>query len=366
MPSKQKENIKMKQIFTSILLWTAACLVGYAQPKATFDKMTHEFGVVLWKHPATATFQIKNDGDKPLVISNVTTSCGCTVANWTKEPIAPGATGVVTSTFDAKALGHFYKDIGVYCNASARPIYLMLRGEVSADPKNYTLTHPYEIGAIRLNKAAIEFDDTNKGDKPTMEILVANTTSDVYTPVLMHLPPYLEAVAVPERIGKKATGKIKVTLDTDKLPKFGLTTATVYLSRFPGDKVSEENAIPVSAVLLPDFSNMSQQQRLNPPAVQLSATEFTVPPLAENAKKKLTVVVKNVGKSDLDITDLQVFNPALGVQLKKRVLKPGAQTKMKITVYGKYLKKVKSAPRVLMITNDPNCPKIVIRVNVDN
>ena len=366
MPSKQKENRKMKQIFTSILLWTAACLVGYAQPKATFDKMTHEFGVVLWKHPVTATFQIKNDGDKPLVISNVTTSCGCTVADWTKEPIAPGATGVVTSTFDAKALGHFYKDIGVYCNASARPIYLMLRGEVSADPKNYTLTHPYEIGAIRLNKAAIEFDDTNKGDKPTMEILVANTTSDVYTPVLMHLPPYLEAVAVPERIGKKATGKIKVTLDTDKLPKFGLTTATVYLSRFPGDKVSEENAIPVSAVLLPDFSNMSQQQRLNPPAVQLSATEFTVPPLAENAKKKLTVVVKNVGKSDLDITDLQVFNPALGVQLKKRVLKPGAQTKMKITVYGKYLKKVKSAPRVLMITNDPNCPKIVIRVNVDN
>ena len=366
MPSKQKENRKMKQIFTSILLWTAACLVGYAQPKATFDKMTHEFGVVLWKHPATATFQIKNDGDKPLVISNVTTSCGCTVADWTKEPIAPGATGVVTSTFDAKALGHFYKDIGVYCNASARPIYLMLRGEVSADPKNYTLTHPYEIGAIRLNKAAIEFDDTNKGDKPTMEILVANTTSDVYTPVLMHLPPYLEAVAVPERIGKKATGKIKVTLDTDKLPKFGLTTATVYLSRFPGDKLSEENAIPVSAVLLPDFSNMSQQQRLNPPAVQLSATEFTVPPLAENAKKKLTVVVKNVGKSDLDITDLQVFNPALGVQLKKRVLKPGAQTKMKITVYGKYLKKVKSAPRVLMITNDPNCPKIVIRVNVDN
>ena len=366
MPSKQKENRKMKQIFTSILLWTAACLVGYAQPKATFDKMTHEFGVVLWKHPATATFQIKNDGDKPLVISNVTTSCGCTVADWTKDPIAPGATGVVTSTFDAKALGHFYKDIGVYCNASARPIYLMLRGEVSADPKNYTLTHPYEIGAIRLNKAAIEFDDTNKGDKPTMEILVANTTSDVYTPVLMHLPPYLEAVAVPERIGKKATGKIKVTLDTDKLPKFGLTTATVYLSRFPGDKVSEENAIPVSAVLLPDFSNMSQQQRLNPPAVQLSATEFTVPPLAENAKKKLTVVVKNVGKSDLEITDLQVFNPALGVQLKKRVLKPGAQTKMKITVYGKYLKKVKSAPRVLMITNDPNCPKIVIRVNVDN
>ena len=354
----------MKQILIAILLWTVGCLVGLAQPKATFDKKVHEFGVVLWKHPATATFTIKNDGDKPLVISNVTTSCGCTVADWTKTPIAPGATGTVFSTFDAKALGHFYKDIGVYCNAADRPIYLMIQGEVSADPKNYTLTHPFEIGAIRLNKDAIEFDDANKGDKPTMEILVANTTNEVYAPVLMHLPPYMEAVAVPERIGKKGTGKIKVTLDTDKLPKFGLTTATVYLSRFPGDKVGEENAIPVSAVLLPDFSHISQQQRLNPPAVELSTEELTLPPLAENEKKSQKIVVKNVGKSDLEITDLQVFNSALGVQLKKRVLKPEASTKMKITAYGKYLKKVKGTPRVLMITNDPNCPKIIVKVNV--
>ena len=107
-----------------------------------------------------------------------------------------------------------------------------------------------------------------------------------------------------------------------------------------------------------------EQQRLNPPAVELSATELTIPSLAETAKKKLTVVVKNVGKGDLEITDLQVFNSALGVQLKKRILKPGAQTKMKITAYGKYLKKVKGTPRVLMITNDPNCPKVIVKVNV--
>ena len=180
----------------------------------------------------------------------------------------------------------------------------------------------------------------------------------------MHLPPYLEAVAIPERIGRKGTGKIKITLDTDKLPKFGLTTATVYLSRFPGDKVGEDNAIPVSAVLLPDFSNLTQQQRLNPPAIELSALEITMPSLGVNEKKSQNIIVKNVGKGDLEITDLQVFNSALGVQLKKRVLKPGASTKMKITAYGKYLKKVKGTPRVLMITNDPNCPKIIVKVNV--
>ena len=133
-----------------------------------------------------------------------------------------------------------------------------------------------------------------------------------------------------------------------------------------GDKVGEENAIPVSAVLLPDFSRLSQQELQNPPVVELSSTELTYPALGEKEKKAQTVVVKNVGKRDLEITDLQVFNSALGVHLKKRVLKPGASTKLKITAFGKNLKRVKGTPRVLMITNDPNCPKVIIKVNVSS
>ena len=231
----------MKHIILIVSLLMGVTLGVQAQPKALFDKTTHEFGTILWKNPVTATFKITNKGDKPLVISNVTTSCGCTVADWTKEPIAPGKTGIVSSTFDAKAIGRFQKSVGIYCNASNKPIYLAIRGEVTADPKNYTFTHPFQIGAIRLDKEEIEFEDANKGDKPTMELLVANTSDKLYTPVLMHLPPYLSAVATPEKLGRGRTGKIKITLDTDKLPKLGLTTASVYLSRFPGDKVGEEN-----------------------------------------------------------------------------------------------------------------------------
>ena len=61
MPSKLNKQEKMKQILITILLGTAACLMAHAQPKATFDKNTHEHGVVLWKHPATATFTVKNE-----------------------------------------------------------------------------------------------------------------------------------------------------------------------------------------------------------------------------------------------------------------------------------------------------------------
>ena len=169
----------MKRIIGTIGLLAVCCLATMAQAQISFDKKVHEFGVVLWKNPVTATFEVTNNGDKPLVISNVTTSCGCTVADWTKTPIAPGASGVVKSTFDAKALGRFQKSVGIYSNASERPIYLSIRGEVTADPKNYTMTHPFEIGPIRLDKENLEFDDAHKGDKLEMELLLANTSDKV-------------------------------------------------------------------------------------------------------------------------------------------------------------------------------------------
>ena len=339
-------------------------LQALAQAKASFDKTTYDFGTLLWKTPAKATFTVTNEGDKPLVISNVTTSCGCAVADWTKQPIAPGKSGTVTSTYDAKALGHFQKSVGIYCNASDRPIYLAIKGEVSADPTKCTSMFPYQIGPVRIDKQTLEFDDANKGEKPFIELLIANTSEEDYTPVLMHLPPYLKTEATPEVLEKGATGKMKVILDTEKLPKFGITTASVYLSRFPGDKVGAENEIPVSAVLLPDFSHVSTQQRLNPPVIELSSTEISMLPLGVDEKRAHTIIVRNAGGSDLEIQDLQVFNSALGVQLKKRILKPGMTTKLKITAYGKNLPKVKGEPRVLMITNDPKQPKLTVKVNV--
>ena len=78
--------------------------------------------------------------------------------------------------------------------------------------------------------------------------------------------------------------------------------------------MGEENEIPVSAVLLPDFSHISQQERLNPPAIHLSAEELQMGELESDEKKAHTIIIKNVGKSNLEIRDLQVFNSALGVQ----------------------------------------------------
>lgn len=333
-----------------------------AQPKISFEKESQDLGYVLWRSPVTVTYNFTNTGDKPLVISNVTSSCGCTSVDWTKAPVPVGGKGKVSAVFDAEAIGHFYKEIGVYCNASSIPVYLNFNGEVTADAKNYSFTHPYAFGAIRLDKEEIEFDNVNKGDKPRFVINVANNSSKAYSPVLMHLPPYLTATADPETLGKGKNGTITVTLDTEKLPKLGITRTSVYLSRFLGDKVGSENEIPVSVILLPDFSGMTEQQKNNPPEISVSEKNLEFLNLHPGQRKYKNVVITNTGKSDLQIQDLQVFNIALAVSLKKTVLKPGESTKMKITVLSENLSRVKGTPRVLMITNDPNRPTVTIRV----
>ena len=251
----------MKRIYTLLFLCVVACMSLWAQPKISFDMTTKDLGYVLWRTPATVTYQFTNTGDKPLVISNVTTSCGCAKAQWTEEPVPAGGKGKITVVFDAEAIGHFYKDVGVYCNAASLPIYLDFNGEVTADAKNYSFTHPYAV--------------------------------------LMHLPPYLEAKAVPEKLGRGKTGKILVTLDSEKLPKLGITRASVYLSRFPGDKVGSENEIPVSVALLPDFSKLTEQQKNNPPQITLSAKELEFVDLKPNQKKSQTIVISNTGRRSL-------------------------------------------------------------------
>ena len=263
----------MKRSILSILTVFIITLSAIAQPRLSSNKETHNFGQIEWKHPVTVEYTITNTGDKPLVLTNVTTSCACSVADWTKKPIAPGEKGTVSATFDAKALGHFEKTVGIYSNAQPSLVYLKFVGEVVQEVTDFAKTHPYAIGSIRLDRTEFDFPDAHRGEKPTITFSVVNLSDRPYEPVLMHLPPYLKMERTPDVVLKGKKGKIKLTLDTKQLTDLGLTQTSVYLARFAGDKVSEENEIPVSAILLPDFSGMTMQDSLNAPAIRLSEAD---------------------------------------------------------------------------------------------
>ena len=89
------------------------------------------FGKVTDGEKVVITFHFKNTGNKPLIISNVQASCGCTVPSKPEEPIAPGAEGKITAEFNSEGrVGKAAKNITVSANTKEGMTSLLFEGEV--------------------------------------------------------------------------------------------------------------------------------------------------------------------------------------------------------------------------------------------
>lgn len=102
-------------------------------PMIKWDQTTYEFGELTQNVPATATFTLTNKSDQPLLLQKVKPSCGCTVADYPQEPILPGETAEIKTTYNAKKAGKFQKTVKVHTNLNEAPIPLTLKGTVVAE-----------------------------------------------------------------------------------------------------------------------------------------------------------------------------------------------------------------------------------------
>ncbi len=339
-------------------------LSAVAQPRVEVVNDIVNMGEVMYRTPRVATFELRNVGTEPMHITAVNPSCGCTKVAYEQGEVAAGASTRITAEYDARLLGTFQKELEVYTDGAAEPLYLTLQGRVVATMTDYSGSFPYDLGAVKLSAAEVEFDDVNLGDRPVVELQVVNVSRHSYTPQLMHLPPYIEAKYIPERLAGGRVGRIQLKLNSDQLKSYGLTQTTVYLARQPGDKVSTDNEISVSAVLLPAFAHLSAAEMAAAPHMELSEDSLDMGAMKGKKKLSRTITVRNTGQSPLIVSSVQVYGKALGVSLSNRTVEAGQTAKLKITAYQQYVATAKTMPRVLLITNDPSWPKHTIRVNV--
>jgi hypothetical protein len=129
-------------ILTFTLLFVAAIATNSASAqidkgaKIEFSKETHDYGTIKYDADPYCTFEFKNTGNEPLIISNAKGSCGCTVPEWSKEPIAPGATGSIRVKYDTKRPGPINKSVTIDSNAINEPSKIIkIKGEVGPAPE---------------------------------------------------------------------------------------------------------------------------------------------------------------------------------------------------------------------------------------
>ena len=333
--------------------------------KITTQHEVVDCGQVKFRHPVTAEFVMKNEGNKPLVIHNMLKSCGCTEVEYPKKSIAAGESFVVKAVYDAKQMGTFNKQVCLYTNAADEPFILSMRGRVVSNVVDFAGPYNEMLGEIKSDVQEVEFDDVNRGDRPVQRIHIFNPTDQMMEPVVMHLPNYLQSQVSPSKVAPRHSAVVTLVLDSKKLRDLGLKQTSIYLGERPGDKIAPEKEIVVSSVLLPAFDNMTAAKKALAPKAELSTTNLDLGSFGNRKKLKGEVLITNKGKSKLEIRSMQMFTMGLQVQLKKSKIEPGETVKMKVTVVKPDLKKSRAKnPRILMITNDPDNAKVVVKIHV--
>ena len=119
-------------LLTLALVFSVMMMAQQSEPAISWAKTVHDFGTFNEADGIqTAIFEFTNTGDKPLFLTNVKASCGCTATDYTKEPVQPGAKGYVKASYNPKNRpGKFTKQITVTTNEFQPTSIVRITGEV--------------------------------------------------------------------------------------------------------------------------------------------------------------------------------------------------------------------------------------------
>ena len=128
----------MKKLFILIIIMLFG-ISSYSQEglikkaEITFDKTIINYGTIDKGANGVRDFVFTNTGNAPLIISNVKSTCGCTIPKKPEKPILPGESDKIQVKYDTKRIGFIRKSISVTSNASNPSVVLKITGQVIAD-----------------------------------------------------------------------------------------------------------------------------------------------------------------------------------------------------------------------------------------
>lgn len=167
----------MKNIILSFLFILPLSVFG--QGVFIFDTLEYDFGVVPKGKQVKYAFHFKNQGNQPIVISNVEASCGCTTPNWSKKPIPPQESGFVEVVFDSNdTKGMFVKTIHISSNAYIPQQYLKIKGTVVSKTDSPYMTEKQTIindtAFLQTKNTILDFGNLSIKESKTYQLHVLN------------------------------------------------------------------------------------------------------------------------------------------------------------------------------------------------
>ena len=316
-----------------------------------FDKTVHDFGdVSIEDGPLTCTFTVKNIGTEPIAIYEVVTSCGCTDAEWTREPIQPGKTGAISATYkNEDGPIPFDKTLTVYIAGLGKPVVLRMRGLVHEKKKSVSeLFGAVKLGSMGLKSLSYKVPNVLQGESSSDEAKIANLGRQPMKVSFTDVSPNLTVEVVPATVpaGETAALRFSVKADPAVWGKHSYSATPV----INGVKASQP--ITVSALTRGNFASWTPDERKN--AAQCIFDESTVSFGTANAGSKVTATFTftNKGKSALKFYSLDADADGFSATLPGETAAQGKGS-IPVTLDTSRLPKGET---VVMLTLTTNCP----------
>lgn len=262
---------------------TPAAVSSGPQPRIEVAQALYDFGSVPQGPAITHTFTIKNVGQADLVIGQVQSTCGCTIAALAKKRLRPGESTQVAATFDTRhERGKASRQIDVYSNDPRTPDQVLtLQGVITV--------------AAEAVPGEVNFGDLHKGMGATREVVIRRLRKTGQFKIVKLSNTNSHLVVSRQSAGAGAVARLELTINRDMPP--GPFEDTIEVTT---------NDQPIE---IPVYGRVVGDLLVEPPQVS-----FGILPHGQSAVRYVRVV--NSGVRPVTITAMSSTNPAVSVSAK--------------------------------------------------
>lgn len=328
-----------------------------------FDTQNWNFGDVEESGGnVTHIFTFTNISQRPVVVLDVSASCGCTSPSFSRKPVMPGAKGEISVVFDPiNRPGMFSKGVSVRLSSNER-VSLNIEGNVIPRERSVDELYPFEVGAgLRLDSNFHAFSYLGRGDEAKATIVIYNTSDkDASIELRPTKSSGLLRVEAPHSIKAQALDKITLTYKVEEgSDRYGMLddVFSVVVNGKESRTLISTHAIAVDK-FLPIVDDMTA------PSCELSKNFIKFGELKHGSRiEDSSVELVNDGEVELVVRAVEWKSSALTCSLKAGdKLKAGEKRKIRFAYdsstsdYGVWV------DRVSIITNDPERPMLTLRI----
>ena len=352
----------MKSAFIIFIVLLQSCLLFGQGRLEIKDPMLDLHKIKADNQPRTETYQLKNTGNQPVIITRVAPMASQLKADWDRSPIAPGKSAEVRITFTSVNLVQekFNYKIMVYSNAQNNRMELGISGQVVDNPEHPELLYKQNIDGLKFKSSHIGLNNIYTWQTVCDTVYFINSRPEAVNLSIQYKPSHIEAAFVPAKVEAGQKGAIVITYNAAQKNDYGYSYESLVFSI--NNTRNYADRLTITATLLEDFSKLSKKELANAPVASFEKKEHNFGEIKKGEKTNCDFILTNTGKSPLCIRKTKASCGCTAVTLGENSLEPGQKTTIRAT-FDSSGKSGHQYKTVTIITNDPKNPETILTIN---